>query len=60
MQTLDAVLLNVADWYEVACRKALAGHAAPTAAASRAHKKPGPRAFLAACLRGEKCEHALA
>lgn len=53
VQTLDAVLFNVGDWYEVGCRKMLAGQdAAPARAPPEERAAPGPAAFVAAWLRG--------
>jgi hypothetical protein len=46
-QTADAVLLNLSDWYEVACRKLLAGHVAPAADAAPSLPSP-PLAGLGA------------
>ncbi len=50
--TLDAVLLNIADWYEVACRKLLAGQEAPPAAPARALPPTAATAYGAAWLAG--------
>lgn len=50
VQTVDTVLLNLPDWYEIACRKFLAGQAAPLADVVRPLPSPSPAAFGAAWL----------
>ena len=50
-QTLDAVLFNIADWYEVGCRKVPMGQNALMAAPPPSQKPTGPVAFIAAWLR---------
>jgi len=52
-ETLDAILLNVTDWYELACRKLLAGQAPPAAPTRPPAASTGPAAFAAAWLRGK-------
>lgn len=50
VQTVDTVLLNLLDWYEIACRKFLAGQAAPLADVVRPLPPPSLTAFSVAWL----------
>ncbi|HKX11411.1 MAG TPA: hypothetical protein VJN67_24635 [Stellaceae bacterium] len=63
VHTVDAVLLNLPDWYEIACRKLLAGQAAPVADAARPLPPPSLAAFgsawLAARLRAFRARRTL-
>ena len=52
VETLDAVLLNVADWYEIGCRKLRAGQDLPIAEPASPQPLPGPVCYGAAWLRG--------
>ena len=53
VQTVDTVLLNLPDWYEIACRKFLAGQIAPVAAPANPLPPPSPAAFAGAWLAGQ-------